>query len=243
MKKIFGFIGSPLKKNSNTYALTKMMLDKLQEMDEKIDYEVLTAGQVEINHCKGCWLCMRKGICPQDKKDDMRMLKKKMMEADFIIWGSPVYTMQVTGQMKTFLDRLSSWYHLLKLAGKSGMVVVTTASSGMEEVKQYLNMMLCATGVEVVTHLDTYGTFPKTLSDPEEALKQAQLKAAEVNPYITGEKTAETNDDLEEVFFNMKYKVTYGAKWLPSEYEYWKENGMLELNSFKELLEKIRRVN
>ncbi|MCE5213420.1 MAG: flavodoxin family protein [Methanobacterium sp.] len=240
MKKIFSFIGSPLKKNSNTRTLTEMMLDELEKMDENIDCEILTAGQVEIKHCQGCWSCMKRGICPQDEKDDMGLLKKKMMGADFIIWGSPVYTMQVSGQMKTFLDRLSSWYHLLKMAGKTGMVVTTTANSGMEEVKDYLNMMLCATGVEVITDMGAYGTFPKTLIDPESARKEAYSKAAEVYPYISGEKTAETNPDLEVCFQVMKNKVTYGAKWLPFEHDYWKEKGMLELDSFDELLEKIR---
>lgn len=240
MMKIFGFIGSPLKKNSNTYTLTRMMLDKLQEMDENIDYEVFTAGQVNINYCKGCWSCMKKGKCPQDKQDDMGLLKKKMTDADFIIWGSPVYTMQVTGQMKTFLDRMCSWYHLLKLAGKSGMTVSTTANSGLAEVQDYLKMMLCATGVKIVTDLGTYGTFPKTLTDPEQALKEAYKTVEIVYPYITGEKKAETDDDLEECFQIMKNKVTYGAKWLPYEHQYWQENGMLDLNSFDDLLRKIR---
>lgn len=214
------------------------MLDELQKMDENIDYEVLTAGQVNINHCKGCWSCMKRGKCPQDKMDDMQSLKKKMEEANFIIWGSPVYTMQVTGQMKTFLDRLCSWYHMLKLAGKSGMVVTTTANSGMNEVKNYLKMMLQAVGVETVTDMGAYGTFPKTLMYPDEAQREAQQKAQIVYPYVTGEKTAQTNEDLEECFQIMKNKVTYGAKWLPSEHQYWKENGMLELDSFAELLEK-----
>lgn len=92
------------------HTLTRMMLDKLTEMDINIKYELLTAGHVQINHCRGCWSCMRIGKCPLDEIDDVDFLKQKMVDSDFIIWGSPVYTMRVSGQMKTFLDRLASWY-------------------------------------------------------------------------------------------------------------------------------------
>ena len=121
------------------------------------------------------------------------------------------------------------------------MVVATTANSGLTEVQEYLEMMLCATGVKIVTDMGSYGTFPKTLVDPEAALKTAHKAADEVYPYITGGKEAETDDDLEECFIIMKNKVTYGAKWLPYEHEYWAENGMLDLKSFYELLNKIQK--
>ncbi len=241
MKTIFGFIGSPLRQRSNTYTLTKMMLDKLVEMDETIEYELLTAGDVNIRHCKGCWSCMTRGRCPQDKKDDMGLLKQKMIKADFIILGSPVYTMQVSGQMKTFLDRLAAWYHILKLAGKNGMTTVTTAGSGMDLVQDYLGMMLGNMGVKVVGTLETYGTFPGTLVDPGKASKDAEEKANLIYPYLTDEINIGSDEFLEQVFQVMKHKVMIGKEWLPADYEYWEKNGMLDLNTFEELLQKINK--
>lgn len=162
-----------------------------------------------------------------------------MIDSNFIIWGSPVYTMQVSGQMKNFLDRLASWYHLLKLAGKSGMTVSTTAGNGLEEVQDYLGMMLCATGTKVVASLETYGMFPKTLRDQEKARKEAHKTAEKVYSYITREKQIETDEYLEQCFQISKIKVTKGAEWLPGDYKYWEENEMLELSSFNELLKKL----
>ena len=240
MKKIFGFIGSPLKKKSNTYNLTKMMLDKLTEKDNEITYEILTAGDVRINNCKGCWSCMTKGECPQDKLDDMKMLKEKMLEADFIIWGSPVYTMQVTGQMKTFMDRLAAWYHLIRLAGKPGMTIVTTASGGIKEVSDFIEMLLGVLGVKVVAKLDTYAYFPGVYRDREEAVKSAHKAAEVVYPYISGEKIVESDEYMEECFKAMKKKIEFGSKWLQGDVIYWKEHGMLELDSYSQLLEKVR---
>ncbi|NYB51542.1 MAG: flavodoxin family protein [Methanobacteriaceae archaeon] len=237
--KIFGFIGSPLKKKSNTYTLTKMMIDELLQRDNNIKYNLFTAGDVDIQPCNGCWLCMTKGTCPLDEKDDMAFLKGKMLESDLIIWGSPVYAMQVSGQMKTFLDRLASWYHTLRLAGKPGITVSTTAGAGLEEVHQYLRLVLNAAGVKTIYSLDAYGTLPGTLTYPENALKSAHKAAGKVYPFLNGEKTVESDNELENSFQVNKKKIVFGADVLRADYNYWREHGMLEINSFDELIRKI----
>ena len=241
MKKIFAFIGSPGIEKSNTFTLTRMMLDRLSEMDPEISHEVFTGGQVKLEFCKGCWTCMTKGFCPADSRDDMGMLKEKMMGADFIIFGSPVYTLTVSGQTKTFLDRLASWYHTLRLAGKPGMTVATTAHDSPEKgVHDLMEMLMCGLGVQSVCRLETNGYFPGVLADPEKAQEKARRAAKEVHPYLSGEKQVESNEDLEMAFQIVKRKSVEGRQWLPADYEYWEKNGMLGLNSYAELLEKIR---
>jgi multimeric flavodoxin WrbA len=240
--KIFAFIGSPLKEKSNTFTFTKMILDRIIELDNESSYEILTAGHLKLNYCKGCWLCMTKGDCPQDKMDDMTLLKQKLLDADFIIWGSPVYTMAVTAQMKTFLDRLASWYHNMRLAGKPGMTIATTAHSGIKEVNELLGLLLCASGVKIVGSADTIGYFPGVLGNPEEALKKAHETAQSILPWVKGIKKVETDEFLEECFIVMKNKVTYGRNWLPADYRYWEENKMLNMNSFAELLETLQKT-
>ncbi len=241
MKKIFGFIGSPLKEKSNTFTLAKMMADRLVEKDKNIEYEIFTAGHVKLNFCTGCWACMTKGFCPQDKKDDMGMLKEKMSEADFIIFGSPVYTHHLSGQMKTFMDRLAAWYHTIRLAGKPGLTVSTTASTGQDIVHEYLSMLMGCLGIKTVASLDAIGYFAGMFKDPEEAKKKAFEVAEILYPYVTGEKLIESDENMEECFRVMKAKSIEGAKWLPADYEYWKNNGMLELNSYAALLEKMKK--
>lgn len=242
MKKVFGFIGSPLKEKSNTYTVAKMVLDKAVEMNREISYELLTAGNVHLKACRGCWSCMMKGDCPQDRKDDMGMLRQKMLDADFIVWGSPVYTHQVSGQMKIFLDRLAAWYHCLRLAGKSGMAVVTTGSTGAEEVIDYLKLMLCSTGLKVAGSIYAFAALPQHIYDWEGTLEKAGETAREIYPYIAGEKTIESDEQLEKSFLMMKSKTIFGGDtYLSADLQYWREHGMLDLNSFSELLEKINR--
>lgn len=236
--KIFGFIGSPLKKKSNTYTLTKMMLNKLLQMDGNIEYNLFTAGDMDIQSCNGCWSCMTHGTCPLDTKDDMEFLKEEMMESDLLIWGSPVYAMHVSGQMKIFLDRLVCWYHTIRLAGKPGITVSTTAGYGLEEVHQYLHSLFNVVGVKTICSLDTYGTLPGHI-DYENALKSAEKAAQEIYPFLNGKKTIESDEWLEYAFQAMKNKVMH-KNALKADYEYWKEHKMLEMNSFEELLQKIR---
>ena len=53
-----------------------------------------------------------------------------MKEADAIVFGSPVYIDNITGQMKVFFDRLADAIHYQQFAGKVGCSVVTTSESG-----------------------------------------------------------------------------------------------------------------
>jgi multimeric flavodoxin WrbA len=240
MKKVFAFIGSPLKTRSNTRALTILLVERLQELDKTIQAEVLTAGDVKIRYCTGCWSCMTKGECPLDKGDDMGRLKEAMLKADLIVFGSPVYTYTISGQMKTFLDRLAAWYHTIRLAGKPGVTVATTAGSGFEQVHSLLGMLLGAMGVKTVTTLDTYGYFPGMLKDPEAARKAAQAAGEQVFPYLSGVRQVESDPEMEESFKMMKQKSVIGRQWLPADYAYWEQHGLLEVNSYAELLEKLR---
>lgn len=241
MKKIFAFIGSPLKEKSNTAAFTRQILEKVREKAQMdISSEIVTAGDVEILSCRGCWGCMVKGQCPLDGKDDMAGLKKKMLEADFIIWGSPVYTMQVTGQMKTFLDRLTTWYHLLRLAGKPGMTVSTTGGSGQDELQQFLSMLMVHIGIKQVGSYNTIAYFPGMFADQSDVESKADQASGVICDYLSGRVKVETDEKLEEAFEHMKTKVAYGKDYLRGEYQYWHDNGYLECGSFGELLEKIK---
>jgi len=71
----------------------------------------------------------------------------RMRDADGIVFGSPVYIDNVTGQMKVFVDRLADAIHYQVLTGKYGCAVATTHESGGKEVVAYLNHVLNYLGV------------------------------------------------------------------------------------------------
>jgi len=240
MKKIFAFIGSPKKEKSNTYILTKMMLDKLVEMDGNIEYDILTAGHVKLNFCIGCLACTISGSCPEDEHDDVPVIKEKMIGADLIILGSPMYGGGITGQMKTLLDRISSLYLQKRLLGRPGVTVVTTGMSPPEPLHAYLAEPMMEMGLKVITTLDAT-TMTGSLDNPEETKKRVEEAAKIVLPYVTGEKLVESDEEMERRFQEMKADMPAMQKFCPAIYDYWKENGMLEPNTYAELLEKTRK--
>lgn len=62
----------------------------------------------EIKFCIGCLACQKTGKCVQ--KDDMADLIGKVQNADAIIFATPIYYYEMSGQLKTFLDRCNPLY-------------------------------------------------------------------------------------------------------------------------------------
>lgn len=94
--------GSPRKGN------TLVALEAIKEGIEKNiqgGVELLDVTKYKINGCFGCEHCkMINGICVT--KDDAVMLVEKIVTADTIIFGSPVYWWGITAQLKLLIDRM-----------------------------------------------------------------------------------------------------------------------------------------
>ncbi len=83
--------------------------------------EVFDAARSGIRPCLGCGKCMAEGKCVQ--KDGMESVIAKMMDADAIVFVSPMYYFGMTAQLKAVVDR---FYPLGagKLAGKRSALIV-----------------------------------------------------------------------------------------------------------------------
>lgn len=101
MLKVVGIVGSPRKKG-NTEFMVKTTLDKINEAG--IQTELITLHDKDINYCIGCDSCKKTNECVI--ADDMQELTKKVLDADGVIMGSPVYFGDMTGLAKSFIDRL-----------------------------------------------------------------------------------------------------------------------------------------
>lgn len=67
--------------------------------------------RLKIDRCIGCGACSARLEKGGDNdcviKDDLQALEEKVRDADCLIVGSPVYTLQPVGQFKNFVDRFS----------------------------------------------------------------------------------------------------------------------------------------
>lgn len=239
MKKAFAFIGSSMGEKSCTAQFAKRILEKAQQQYEGgIQFEIVTSDMVDIKPCKGCCNCFRHCVCTQDEIDDMAAIKQKMLEADFIIWGSPVYAHQISGQMKIVVDRLSYWLHLFKLAGKPGIVLSTTSSTGHMEVMAYLAKIMYHLGVKAVGGYTALTKLQGIFLDKSDMEKKAEKAAEVICDYLEGKKKLTSNATQEATFKALKESIKYSKDVKPGEYEFWEKEGFFECSSFEELLKK-----
>ncbi|MDR2944136.1 MAG: flavodoxin family protein [Methanosarcinales archaeon] len=99
--KIIGITASPREKG-NTATLIQKSLDAAAAKGAETEY--INLSKLTIHPCKGCNYCKAHDTCVQ--KDDFASVAEKIVSADGILMGSPVYFFDITAQAKIFIDRL-----------------------------------------------------------------------------------------------------------------------------------------
>ena len=115
--------------HGNTERMLQEALNQAKETGAEVELFPL-AGK-HIVPCDGCGSCQETGKgC--HIKDDIREVIAKIVEADGVIFGSPVYILTVTGQAKVLLDRCISLRGMGRTSSrkKVGGVIVTTGRVG-----------------------------------------------------------------------------------------------------------------
>jgi len=101
--KVIAFNGSG-RKDGNTAILIKYVFEELEK--EGIDTELIQLSGKTIHGCRACYGCFKnKDQECVIKDDDVNLYVKKMIEADAIILGSPVYFANMSSQLKALIDR------------------------------------------------------------------------------------------------------------------------------------------
>ena len=156
--QILTILGSPHNGRSNTRALVEGFVEDVAAAGLPVDHQVICLGKKRVLPCKGCWNCTRHKPCPL-AEDDLEEIKTAMLACDMLILACPVYTNQVTAQMKAFFDRLFTWCHVFPLLGKYSLSACTTGNDGYREVGQYLEKMLATYGTSSFGTIYSIGGF------------------------------------------------------------------------------------
>jgi multimeric flavodoxin WrbA len=130
--KILAICCSP-RKEGNTQILLNEALAAAKKAGAET--ELFHVAGKTIGPCLDCGACRKEGICAQ--KDDMQPLYDKLLAADGIIFGTPVYFYNMTAQCKAVIDRTVALGRPERnLHNKVGGIVVVGASQGnMSAVK------------------------------------------------------------------------------------------------------------
>ena len=105
MKKVL-IISTSLRGGSNSEILAKECEKGAKDAGHDVEYISLKGK--EIKYCIGCLTCQSKGSCVL--KDDVFEIMEKVKNADVIVYATPIYYYEMSGQMKTLLDRLNPLY-------------------------------------------------------------------------------------------------------------------------------------
>ena len=111
-KLILGISGSP-RKGANTEIALEAAMEEAAKTENIRTEIIYLRDYPNIHPCLGCFCCCSEAAerdhgshaCPACKDDDMNLIYPKLLACDGLILASPVYFGNVTGTMKTFMDR------------------------------------------------------------------------------------------------------------------------------------------
>ena len=130
-------ISTSLRARSNSDVLTERLIAGAQDAGHAVEHISLKGK--EIKYCIGCLSCMKTQRCVQ--KDDAAGIAEKVKQADVLVFATPIYYYEMSGQMKTLLDRMNPLYgtdyrfrrvYLLSTAADSAPGTDERAVSGLQ---------------------------------------------------------------------------------------------------------------
>lgn len=154
MKKIIIIDGGP-RKTINTASILKKFAEGASSVSDQIEVKTVRLYGLDYKGCMSCMACKIKGrasnVCKF--KDALTPVLEDIAEADGLVLGSPIYFGDVTGQMRTFLERLAfpwlSYNDYSLTAPKRMPVVLVETMNGLPERNNsqgYGSMEFCIKG-------------------------------------------------------------------------------------------------
>ena len=105
MSKIVVLTGSP-RKNGNSFAMTTAFVDAAEANGHTVTR--FDCAPMTFNGCHGCETCYKTGK-PCSFDDDFNKMAPAILEADAIVFSTPVYWYSFPSQIKAAIDKIFSF--------------------------------------------------------------------------------------------------------------------------------------
>jgi multimeric flavodoxin WrbA len=151
--KIVGILGSG-RNGGNTEILLREALSAAQEGGAD-QTELIKLSTMTIHPCDGCNKCIDTDNCRIN--DDMQIVYSKLLDADGIIIGSPVYFWNISGQTKIFIERTYPFIHKRRLSSKIGGIIVVSTRAGCSSAFMAINSFFIIQRMRVAGGAICYG--------------------------------------------------------------------------------------
>ena len=223
--KILVIMGSPRK--GNTYRACEELREYIQERIPA-EFEYLWLKDADLLPCRGCLSCFAYGEDRCPIRDDGPAIAGKMDEADGVIFATPVYGMNVSGQMKIFIDRFCYNFHRPRFFGKTALLLATAGFMGEKEVLKYLADVawLWGFGIAGKAGLTTMEPMPERWR--EENGRTIRKAAEGFASALRREKPRKPGLKDIIIFHGERASFSQLEKISPADYSYWKGKGWLD---------------
>ena len=99
-------ISTSLRAKSNSDILTDHLIAGARDAGHRVEHISLKGKTIKF--CIGCLACQKTQKCVL--KDDAAEIAEKVKNADTLVFVTPIYYYEMSGQMKTLLDRMNPLY-------------------------------------------------------------------------------------------------------------------------------------
>lgn len=131
--KIVVLTGSP-RKNGNSAYLAEQFIKGAEEQGHEVFRFDCAFKQVE--PCRACNHCGMNGPCIFN--DDFQELRPRLIEADMVVFATPMYYFGISAQMKQVIDRFYAINGQIKGARKKAVLLKAYADTSRKEAEPML---------------------------------------------------------------------------------------------------------
>lgn len=180
MKKIIGISGSPKENGNSDFALSYIS-SRIGEESEMRNY---FASKLRIEMCDGCLMCEDDAPCP--KYDMMPEVLNALLDADIIVFVTPVYFDSLPAVFKNILDRTNPLCN--RISGKHAYIITFGQADQIswDRATQCLENYLEVMGIDVVEKASFSARLPGDVENNPTIIEQLNGIADGIKEFAKG---------------------------------------------------------
>ncbi len=155
--KILVLTGSP-RKNGNSNTLADYFVKGATEAGHQVVR--FDAAFKDVHPCIGCNSCGMDGPCVF--KDDFEFVRQNIVDADMVVFASPMYYFGLSAQLKAVIDRFYAINGKIHTSKKAALLMTyaNTAASQAEPIKSHYQTLIDYLGWTDVGQVIASGVWP-----------------------------------------------------------------------------------
>lgn len=220
--------GSP--RRGNTWDVLNRVKEEMKR-NGNFEFEVVELSKEKIPMCIGCFNCIKKGEknCPHNSY--IEPIVKKMEAADAFIITTPVYSMQVSGTLKNFIDHMSYNFHRSKFYNKKVLIITTTAGAGHTSTAKYIKKVMSYWNVNYIQTLPiAYRGTELSNKNINKIIKAAKVFSKELNSNKVHEPKLQSLI-MFQVWRNLSKKDDFSI----ADFKYWNNDSLKKSLYFEDI--------